>query len=195
MKENIFAGIAILAIIFTCALLFITFSDTKFQLPKLPKLNNSSITEENTKKSTEQNKNNSKNSLVCTKTETDEDGFETKTTLTVSHKNNKVTKVKQEDIQTLDEESVDLVYGFGYLFMTAFSQIDGINATSEKVDNITIKNTIEIDYSKLDFDTLKKTIDDMNSEGGETDQSILSTTKDITIDDFKKEYLNGYACN
>lgn len=195
MKENIFTVLIILAMVFVCTLLFITFSDSKLQLPKLPKINilNSSSTKKDTKK--DNNKNNSKNSLVCTKTEMDEDGFETKTTMTINYKNNKITKIKQEDLQTLDEESIDLVYGFGYLFMTAFSQIDGIDATSEKVDNITIKSTIEIDYTKLDFDTLQKTIEEMNSEGGETDQSILSASKEISIDDFKNEYLEGYTCN
>ncbi len=194
MKENICAGIAILSIIITCILLFITFSDTKFKLPKI-NISNSNSTEKSKKDEVEKNKTSSKNTLVCTKTEVDEDGFETKSTMTINYKNNKVTKIKQEDLQTLDEESVDFVYGFGSLFMMAFSQIDGINATYEKVDSVSIKGIVEIDYTKLDFDALKQAIDDINSEGGETEKSILTESKEFSLDELKQNYLDGYICN
>lgn len=199
MKENIYIVLILLAMMLVCALMYVGLSDNaQFKLPNLPKiniLNSSSIKKEKNKDSKEESKKGSKNTLVCTKSEVDEDGFETKTTLTINHKNNKVIKVKQEDLQILDEESVDFVYGFGSIFATAFSTIEGINAVYEKVDNTSIKSIMEIDYTKLDYDSLRKTIEEMNSEGGETDQSILSTTKEINIDEFKKEYLEGYTCN
>lgn len=198
MKENIYIVLILIAMVLVCSLMYVGLSDNaQFKLPNLPKINilNSSSTKKEKNKDSKEEIKKGSNTLVCTKSEVDEDGFETKTTLTINHKNNKVTKVKQEDLQILDEESVDFVYGFGSIFATAFSTIKGINAVYEKVDNTSIKSIMEIDYTKLDYDELKKTIEEMNSEGGETDQSILSTTKEISIDDFKKEYLEGYSCN
>lgn len=135
------------------------------------------------------NKNNtSSNKLTCTKTETDEDGYETNSTVTITSKNGKVVKATQEDINKMDESIIEASYSFGKIFAEAFKKIDGISASYEKVDSTTLKSKVEVDYTKINIDKLKETLGDAF-----TGDSIYSKS-DITLDDFKKNYLDNYDC-
>lgn len=131
--------------------------------------------------------NGSTEKLTCTKTETDEEGYKTESTITVNYKDNKVTKVKQEDVETMDESEVELTYSFGSVFTEAFKNIDGIDAKLEKVNNTSIKSIIEIDYTKLDVNAINEALGSMAGD------SIYSKS-DITLDEFKSSYLEGYTC-
>lgn len=141
---------------------------------------NDSVNDNNTK--------NNSNKLSCTKTSTDEDGYKTESKIVVNYKDNKVTNVKQEDIQAMDESMIEFTYSFGQLFTEAFKSIDGINATYEKVNNNSIKSVVEVDYTKLDVNAIKEALGDMDTE------DALFNKSDITLDEFKTDYLDGYTC-
>ena len=137
-----------------------------------------------------ENKDNKKSdqALVCTKKETDEDGFETTTKMTVKYKDDKVTAVTSEETMTMSEDIVDMTYQLSSLFVEAFDEIDGIEASYEKVDSKTLKSSMTIDYTKLNLDDIKEAF------GEEAMEDTFYSEKDMSLEDFKKDYLDGYEC-
>ena len=126
--------------------------------------------------------------LVCTKTETDEDGYETKSKMTVNYKNDKVTSVTSEDTMTMAEDAIDMTYEFTSLFVEAFNKIDGMKVSYEKVDSKTLKSSMTIDYTKLNLDDLKEAF------GEDAIDDTIYSEKDMSLEDFKKDFLDGYEC-
>ncbi len=127
--------------------------------------------------------------LTCTKSSTDDDGLKTDETIEVTYENNKVTNVVGTTIQENDEESIDMVYEFSKLFIESFNEINGINAEVEKDSDTSIKTTISVDYENLDVDKLNELMED-----ADTEDAVLSSDTDITIDEFKKNNLKDYTC-
>lgn len=124
-------------------------------------------------------------SLVCTKT-TEEDGVKSVENVTVNYKNDKVTTVQEEMIETVGKDGQELAYNtFKGIFENTFKDIEGLEVKVEKEGKDAVKIIMDMDYSKIDPENLKKALGDENDEEIKTD---------ITIDDFKKEELDGYTC-
>lgn len=127
--------------------------------------------------------------LNCTKTETDDEGYKTTETIVVTSKNDKVSKVEQTSIQEMEADLVDSTISFGETFSSAFNEIDGMDMKYSKESETSIKLTMNVDFAKLDMDKLKEAF------GSDlTDESFYSA-KDMTVEEFKKENLEGYTCN
>lgn len=146
--------------------------------------------DKNNSKTSDDNINKTK-TLTCTKTETDEDGYNTTDTMEITYENNKILKVKETNESEMDPDMIDLTYGFGTLFASAFNTIDGLQAKYTKENDNIIKFTIEVDYTKFDVNKLKEALGSMYDEEANT----IYSTNDITLEEFKTKNLDGYTCN
>lgn len=128
--------------------------------------------------------------MTCTKSETDEDGYKTEDTIKINYnKDNYVTKVSSTSTLETDESYVDMTIGFLKEFETKFNEIGGINYSISKEGNNKIKLVLGIDYEKLDVDKLKE------AAGDGLDLSLVdSNDTHVTIEEFKKNELEGYIC-
>ncbi len=135
--------------------------------------------------------NSSNKVMTCTKTEIEEDGHKTEETMNISYgKDNYVTKVDATTIMEVDESYTDMMVGFMQSFGDEFNKIGGISYSISKEGNNKVKQTMSIDYKNLDVDKLKEI-------AGEDDNStfIINTNEThVTIDEFKKNELDGYTC-
>lgn len=129
------------------------------------------------------------NTLNCTKTETDDDGYKTTETIVVTSKNDKVSKVEQTSIQEMEANLVDSTISFGETFSSAFNEIDGMDMKYSKESETSIKLTMSVDFAKLDMDKLKEAF------GSDLTDDSFYSSKDMTVEEFKKENLEGYTCN
>lgn len=129
------------------------------------------------------------NTLNCTKTETDEEGYKITETMVVTAKNDKISKVEQTSIQEMEKDLVDSTISLGQTFSSTFNEIDGMNMTYSKESETSIKMTISVDFSKLDVNKLKEKF------GSDfTDDSFYSSNNK-SLEEFKNENLEGYTCN
>lgn len=144
-------------------------------------------------------KNDNTGKMICSKTETDEDGYTTDNTITATYKNDKLLTIKQEQLQKMDAEYIDFVYGIGSLIMKSFENIGGMMVTYEKVGDNSIKTVFEVNYEKLDYNALEEISKKLNASEDSSDESsqlITNIKKDLTLDEFKEMYnsTNGYTC-
>lgn len=127
--------------------------------------------------------------LNCTKTEYDEDGYKTTDTMVVKYKNNIVTSVSETNVSEIDSSIMDMTLSFGNLFAEKLSEIDGINVKYTKVNEKTLQFTIDVDYSKVELDKVKQILGDAYDE-----KQASMYTKNIKLDTFKNDILNNYTC-
>lgn len=127
--------------------------------------------------------------MTCTKTTTDEDGYKTDDKMEITYKNNKVTKVTNTNISETDPDILDMTYSFMTAFAEKFNKVDGMNVVYTKEGTNQIKFVMSVDYAKLNVDSIKENLGDLYDE----DDSFYGDT-DITIDEFKENYLEGYTC-
>lgn len=126
--------------------------------------------------------------LNCSKTYVD-DGDNVIDKMVVNYKNNKVTSV--ENIVTteyFDTSYIDMVLSFGQAFVEGFNKYDGIEMSYGKVNENTIKLTIKADYEKIDGNALK------NAFGDTLEEDAFYLDTNITLEDYKTEYLQDYTC-
>ncbi len=131
---------------------------------------------------------NNSGTLTCTKSETNEDGYNVKDTMVVTYSNKKVTKVEETSIEEMDSDTVDTTVSLGQLFAKKFSEIDGFSVSYEKENDTSVKYSITVDYTTLDITQLKETF------GDNFDEDSFYSNTDITIDEFKSNNLDGYTC-
>lgn len=126
--------------------------------------------------------------LNCSKTYT-EDGDNVSEEMIVNYKNDMVTSVENITTTELSDATyIDMALSFGQTFADGFSTYDGIEMAYEKVNDNTIKLTVKVDYEKIDVNALK----DAFGENLEDDAFYLNTN--ITLEDYKTEYLQDYTC-
>lgn len=126
--------------------------------------------------------------LNCSKTYVD-DGDNVTDKMVVNYKNDKVTSVENIITTELSDATyIDMALSFGQAFADGFSTYDGIEMSYEKVNDNTIKLTVKADYEKIDVNALKDAFGDTL----EDDAFYLDTN--ITLEDYKTEYLQDYTC-
>lgn len=129
--------------------------------------------------------------MTCTKTETDEDGYKTEETIKVSYGKDKyVTNIDATAIIEADESYTDMMIGFMQAFGEEFNKIGGINYSISKEGNNKVKQVISVDYKNLDVDKLKE----IAGEDGDSTIIVNPNETHVTIDEFKKNELEGYTC-
>ena len=129
--------------------------------------------------------------LTCSKTETDEDGYETIDDMVITYKNNKVTKVKETNTSKMDSSYIELTLSFGIVFAEAFNTIDGLNVEYSKISDDTLQFVMEVDYSKINADNIKEVLGDLYDDS----QDTIYMANNLSLDKFKKDNLDGYTCN
>ena len=127
--------------------------------------------------------------MTCTKETTDSDNYKTTEKMEITYDSEKVLKVKSTNISETDPSYVELQLSFGKLFIEKFNELDGIKSSIEKVGDNKVQMMMEVEYAKISLDKIKDVLGDSYSE----DDGIY-TKKTYTIDEFKKENLDGYTC-
>lgn len=148
---------------------------------------------ENTNNNNNGNNNNTTNDnkksvLSCTKTETDEDGYITTDTMNITYQNNTISKIENINISEMDSDVLEASYSLSSVLATSLNEIDGLEVVYTKESNTSLKYTMTVDYDKLDLETLKETLGDLS------DDSTFYSSKEVNLDKFKQNYLQGYTC-
>lgn len=128
--------------------------------------------------------------MDCTKVETDEDNYKTTDTTIITYNNSKVLKIKTTVVSEIDPSYSEFSLNIGKAFAETFNKIDGMKMEYEKVDDNKIQSVMEVDFDKIDPDKIKEVLGDLYDE----DSGNIYSTKNITIDEFKKQSLEGYTC-
>lgn len=140
-------------------------------------------------------KNEKNGTLVCTKNTTDEDGFTTDETMTIEYKNNIVKNVNDSSVIQTDSEYIDFTISIGQALAEQFNSIDGMSYQFSKKDDSHINAVINVDYDKIDVDKLKELASEFDDEESNSNNFISSIkNKNLTLDEFKSQNLDGYSC-
>lgn len=126
--------------------------------------------------------------LTCTKTETDEEGYNITDTIVLTSKNDLVIKATETTISEMDKNMIDITLSFGEEFVKEFNEIEGMEAAYSKESEHSIKYTISIDYTKIDLNKLKEIFKN------DFTKNNFYTSKNQTLEEFKKENLSDYSC-
>lgn len=137
----------------------------------------------------EENKvlNKNEKEITCNMIKTNDDGFEEKSTMLIKTKNDKVIEVEEITLEKMEEETLEMSYGFASMFAISLNEINGYTVSFEKVGNDTLKSYYKVEYDKIDIDEVKETLEDGN------DNSILKDIN-ITYSEFKEKNLKEYEC-
>ena len=125
--------------------------------------------------------------LTCTK-ETVEDNLKTSEEIKVSYQKENIIKISQTTIEEMDPDLIETTISFGENFTSTFKDIDGFDVNYTKESNNSVKYQMTIDYQKLDINQLKEKF------GDDWDEEEFLKAKEMNIEDFKKEQLEGYTC-
>ena len=135
-------------------------------------------------------KNSKRGTLTCSKTEYDEDGYETKEVMVVNYNNNKVTTIEDTSTIKIDSSSMSFSLTIGQALAEGLSKADGIEMTYTKIDDETVQSVLKVDYSKVNKENLKEVLGDLYDDSEET----IYTTNKVTLDEFKADMLSDFTC-
>lgn len=131
---------------------------------------------------------NKEKEITCTLNKTNEDGFEEKNTMLIKTKDNNVISVEETTLEQMDEDSLDMSYGFASMVAISLNEVDGYTVSFEKVGKDTLKSYYKIEYDKLNLEQLKEVTD------GNSDNDDLLNSVNMTYDEFKEKNLKEYEC-
>lgn len=121
--------------------------------------------------------------MTCTMKETDDDGYTTESTRKITSKNDEVIKIEETTVAEADKETIDSILSFSEEALKAFNEIDGMEVKFEKVNDTKYKQTMKIDYDKIN-------LDDLSGLFGESSETKKQTLDEL-INEAKEE---GYTC-
>ena len=129
-----------------------------------------------------------KKTMTCTKEEVDEDGYKSTSKYVITYTSKKVNKVESEEVMTMDPTIVDWVYSFSYSIIEEIDKLDGIDASYVKQDDSTLVMKIAADFDKINEEQVKEAFGSLNEDGE------IYTKRNVTIDEFVSENMEGYTC-
>lgn len=135
------------------------------------------------------NKDADPNKRVCTITTMDDDGYKTNDTITLTIKDNIVTKVEDVSISEADPKYIDTTISFSQEIADLLSEVDGLELSYNKEGYNKIKMTMSLDYTLIDDEQVREVLGDAYD-----DKDSYFDKKNITVDDFISEYLDEYKC-
>lgn len=133
-----------------------------------------------------------KKTMVCTKSETDENGMTSKYTVKLTYKNSIVKEYESTSIIETDSNYIDISISFSKLFTDKFSEFDGITMTTKKLSDTTYELYSKIVYDDINEEQLKTYLASLEDDDS-TDYSIYKK-QSINIDEYKNEFLNDFIC-
>ena len=135
---------------------------------------------------------NNNKTMTCTYEETDSNGYKTSEKMVITYNSKKVIKVFQTTTTEMDAMVTDFAISAGNDVAKAFDNVDGITLKYSQVSTNTVKAEMEVVFDELKEEQIKQVIVDLYGENADTDN--LFDQKEISIEDFKKENLEGYTC-
>ena len=132
----------------------------------------------------------SKSTLTCTKEEIDEEGLKTSEIMKITYNDERVLKISVTSIIETGPEYVDMQMSIANAFANELSEVDGISMKYTKTSDKEIKLSYTVDYNKVNKDQLKEKLGGFYNE----DNAGIYGLKSYTIEEFKKDNLEGYTC-
>lgn len=146
-----------------------------------------------TNKNVNKVKDDNSDTLVCTKSETDEDNMTTEDTIKIQYKNNIVKNVESSTIIQTLPEYLDMSISLSQTLIEKFNEVNGLNYKVSKKDDSHIETTISVDYNKIDVDKLNELLSTDEEEENNTFINSIKN-KNLTLDEYKTQNLDGYSC-
>lgn len=132
--------------------------------------------------------------LKCTKSEKDDDNYESDKALTITYKNNKLETYEDETISNTNPNSIDFVVEFSNALAKLFSELDGIQMEVTKFSDNSYKTYTKIVYNELNMEQLSKLSENDESAKNIAESDIFKKTG-VKMDEYKKELeQEGYSC-
>ncbi len=133
------------------------------------------------------NNENEYSTLTCSKEEVDEDGNTTSEKVTVTYKDNIVTKTSSESIIEIDPDYMELSLAIADGVAEKYNEVSGFTYKVNKVSDSSYKVITSVDYDNLDVDQLRNVASDIGIESDEINTKM-------TLDEYKENNLNDYVC-
>lgn len=126
--------------------------------------------------------------LRCNKSYTD-DGDKVTETVVITYKKGMVTKLENTNITEMEDQSmVDMTLAIGSGMISSLNEVKGVTAKYTKEGDNKVKLAMTIDYEALDYEDLKSKL------GSLVNDNKYFESKEISIEDFKKNNLSDYIC-
>ena len=129
--------------------------------------------------------------MTCTKVETDDNGHKTSEEMVITYNSKKVLKVHNTQTIETDAQYRDFALNVGKTVAEEMSKVEGIEVTYTGVDSDKVKMEMDVEFEKVNLEQLKEALGDLYDED---EADSFYGKKDITIEEFKKENLEGYNC-
>lgn len=129
--------------------------------------------------------------ITCIKSEKDENGYNTKETMTIEYKENTILKITDESTSEMDSEYLDLAIALANGYLSSYNELDGFNMIISKTDDKKLYSKYTIDYDKLDIQQLEKVAKDNNSS---TDDFHINKDNYRDFNNYKETELKDYNC-
>ena len=127
--------------------------------------------------------------VVCKRSEKNDDGYLKESTVEVTLKSNKVTKIQLINVEEMDSSDVELSLTARESVADEFNDIEGIHLQYSKVNDNKIKADMIIDYEKINFTQAKDKLSYDESDGD------TFYSREYTYDEMKNSLLDGYTCD
>lgn len=129
---------------------------------------------------------NKKQTMTCTQSSSDSDGYSTSNTVVVTYDSKKVYKAKSTTVTEIDPEYAEFQTNIFKAVMDEFNVLDGIDASFTQDGNLATL-IVTVEYDKLNEQQINDTLDGLMD-------GAMFTKKNYTIEEFKAENLTGYEC-
>ena len=117
----------------------------------------------------------------------------TEDTIKIQYKNNIVKSVESSTIIQTLPEYLDMTISLSQALIEKFNEVNGLNYKVSKKDDSHIETTISVDYNKIDVDKLNELLSTDDEEENNTFINSIKN-KNLTLDEYKTQNLDGYSC-
>ncbi len=126
-------------------------------------------------------------SLTCTRTGKDKEGYKTTETYLIKY-GKLITNISFTSLMEVNKIDIDPFISMYQDLINRYNSIPGITSTISKSGDSAIKEVISVDYTKLDYSKIKDNL------GQYYNSRAFYNLKNVTIDEFKNSNLNNYSC-
>lgn len=126
---------------------------------------------------------------VCVE-ETNENGMKSVDTVTLTYNKYSVLKASGLTVTEASKAYADMAYNIIEPSFKKFSEIDGIKMSITRESDTKIKVETSVDFVKVDVEKVKELL----GENYDQSKANFYNAKNISVDQFIKDNLEGYDC-
>lgn len=127
--------------------------------------------------------------MTCTMSESDDEGYKTESKVVIKYSGDEIKTVAMDITSEMDPEYIEMSYAFASIIVAMFEGVKGFEFKMSKTDKAIVMS-YTVDYSKFTEEEAKKLVEKL---GGDYDDAQWKGGKQ-SLEEFKKENLEGYTC-